>query len=208
MPIVENVTNHSFYTGRSIVSQGLEGLEPGYQVAPSTSKIMADFGKAVGMSPIKLEHAIQGYTGQMGMYLVSAIDAMYDANGTVERPSKRFEQLPLIKRFALDPQARGTVTQFYQLKDQVDAAVKTANTLERTADFSSYQNDNIKLLASKEYINTLAAQMKNIAGMKKVIMSSTNQDADQKREALLELQKLENKLTHNIQEFKRRITSD
>lgn len=207
IPIVENITNHSFFTGRALVSQGMEGIEAGYQVGPNTSSIMADLGKATGISPIKLEAAVQGYTGQMGMYLVSAIDAMYEANSTVERPAKRFEQLPLIKRFAIDPEARGTVTSFYQLKDQVDAAVKTANMLERGDPdvYDKYIEANQNLLASKDYINALASDMKDLAKMK-VMIRSSDDSAEVKKDALLEIQQLENDMTDNIKELKREFT--
>lgn len=207
IPIVENITNHSFFTGRALVSQGMEGIEAGYQVGPNTLSIMADLGKATGISPIKLEAAVQGYTGQMGMYLVSAIDAMYEANSTVERPAKRFEQLPLIKRFAIDPEARGTVTSFYQLKDQVDAAVKTANMLERGDPdvYDKYIQANQNLLASKDYINALASDMKDLAKMK-VMIRSSDDSAEVKKDALLEIQQLENDMTENIKELKREFT--
>jgi hypothetical protein len=204
LPLIENWADYSAYTNRSIVSAGLSGLESGYQVAPSTSAIVADIGKALNLSPIKLEHAIQGYTGSMGMYLVAAIDAVYDANSTTPRPSKRFEQLPLIKRFALDPEARGSVTAFYKLKDSVDIAVKTSNMLERTGDFDEYEqytDENINLLASKEYIGQLANDMKELAEMKAMLRTS-EESADSKRDALLEIQQMENELTDNIRELR------
>jgi hypothetical protein len=204
IPVVENITNHSFYTGRDIVSPGVADLQTGYQTAASTSSLMSDFGRATGLSPIKLEHAIQGYTGQMGMYLVSALDAMYEANSTVERPAKRFEQLPLIKRFAIDPEARGSVTSFFELKDQVDTAVKTANMLERGDPevYDKYIEANQNLLASKDYINALASDMKDLAKMK-VMIRASDDAAEVKKDALLEIQQLENDMTANMQELKR-----
>jgi protein subunit release factor A len=143
----------------------------------------------------------------MGMYLVSALDAMYEANSTVERPAKRFEQLPLIKRFAIDPEARGSVTSFFELKDQVDTAVKTANMLERGDPevYDKYIEDNQNLLASKDYINALASDMKDLAKMK-VMIRASDDSAEVKKDALLEIQQLENDMTENMQELKREFT--
>jgi len=204
IPIVENITNHSFFTGRDIVSEGVADLEAGYQTSASTSSLMADFGRATGLSPIKLEAAIQGYTGQMGMYLVSALDAIYEANSTIERPAKRFEQLPLIKRFAIDPEARGSVTAFFELKDKVDAAVKTINVLERGDPeiYDKYIETNENLLASKEYINVLASDLKDLAKMK-VMIRASDDSAEVKKDALLEIQQLENELTANIKDLRK-----
>lgn len=204
LPALENLVNVSAYTMRPIVSPGLEGLEAGYQVSPNTTTLMSDIGKAVGMSPIKLEHAIQGYTGQMGMYLVSLLDAVYDINSTTPRPSKQFEKLPMIKRFAVDPNARGSVTAFYKLKDEVDTAVKTINMLERTGDFEEYEKymtENMNLLATKEYVQQLATDMKDLAEIKAMIRSSED-SAEEKGAALLEVQQMENDLTENIKELR------
>jgi len=173
-------------------------------VAPNTTTLMADLGKSLGVSPILMEHAIQGYTGQMGMYLVSLLDAVYDINSTTPRPSKQFEQLPLIKRFAVDPNARGSVTTFYKLKDEVDSAVKTLNLMERTGNYEEYEkymDENINLLASKEYISQLANTMKELAEAKVMIRSSTD-SAEEKRQALLEIQQMENELTADIKELR------
>lgn len=204
LPALENLVNVSAYTMRPIVSPGLEGLEAGYQVSPNTTTLMADIGKAVGMSPIKLEHAIQGYTGQMGMYLVSLLDAVYDINSTTPRPAKQFEKLPMIKRFAVDPNARGSVTTFYKLKDEVDTAVKTLNMLERTGNIDEYEayfTENANLLATKEYVQQLANDMKDLAEMKAMIRSS-EESAEEKGAALLEVQQMENDLTANIKELR------
>ena len=173
-------------------------------MSPNTTTLMADIGKAVGMSPIKLEHAIQGYTGQMGMYLVSLLDAVYDINSTAPRPAKQFEKLPMIKRFAVDPNARGSVTTFYKLKDEVDTAVKTLNMLERTGNLDEYEEfftENANLLATKEYVQQLANDMKDLAEMKAMIRSS-EESAEDKGAALLEVQQMENDITANIKELR------
>jgi len=129
---------------------------------------------------------------------------MYEANSTIERPAKRFEQLPLIKRFAIDPEARGSVTAFFELKDKVDAAVKTINVLERGDPdvYDKYIEANQDLLASKDYINALASEMKDLAKAK-VMIRASDDSAEEKRDALLEIQQIENDMTANMQELKR-----
>jgi hypothetical protein len=206
-PLIEYRTNYNFFTDRPIVGQGLEGAESGYQVGPNTSAIAADIGKATGMSPLKLDQLIGGYTGTMGMYAFSLLDSIYKINGDSPDASKRFEQSPVIKRFLIDPDARGTVSAYYETKNAADAAVRTASLLERSMNFKEwgpYYKDNIKLLSTHDYLLDLEKSMKDFREMKLMIRASKI-DGDQKRDALLKITKAENQLTANIQTIKKNI---
>lgn len=220
LPIYEVQTNHSFFTERPIIGQGLEQVAAPYQVAPTTSRTAQGLAKAYNSiiemlpakvqekfqaSPMVIDYLIQGYTGTMGTYAMQAIDAVISANSDVPSASKRFEQMPVIKRFALDPQARGTVTAYYDLKNSVDEVVRTSNLLERTAQFDEYAKylqKNVGMLATKEYVSDLEKSMKEIREMKTMIRISTL-SADAKRQQLDNVEKLELALTANIQKVKK-----
>jgi len=163
LPLVEATTNYSFFTQRPIIGQGMEGIAPEYQVGPNTSAISAQIGSALGISPMKLDHIIGGYTGTMGMYMVSALDSVMSMNDDSPNASKRFEQLPILKRFAADPEARGNITQFYELKKAVDAAVQTENMLIEAGnpeEFIEFMEKNKGLLAIKPYVANIEKSMK------------------------------------------------
>jgi len=199
-PFVETETNFSLFTRRPIVGQGLEGVAPEFQVGPGTSSVAAALGSNLGMSPMKIDHLIGGYTGTMGMYMVSALDGIMNMNAENPNASKRFEQLPFIKRFALDPEARGTVTGYYDLKNATDEVVRTSSLLERTMNFEErgkFMQENIKLLANKDYILDLEKTMKEFR-QAQVMIRSSRMDADAKREALLRINQVQNALTANI----------
>jgi hypothetical protein len=132
-PIIEASWNYNSFTGRAIVGAGMEGRSPEFQVGPSTSEVAEKLGSATGLSPLKIDHVWQGYTGTIGMYAVQLVDSVLNANDNSPNAAKRFEQLPVIKRFALDPEARGNITQFYALKNATDQAVTTLNFLEKLA---------------------------------------------------------------------------
>lgn len=203
-PFVETETNFSLFTRRPIVGQGLEGVAPEYQVGPGTSAVAAALGSNLGMSPMKIDHLINGYTGTMGMYMVSALDGIMNMNSDSPNASKRFEQLPFIKRFALDPEARGTVTSYYDLKNATDEAVRTSNLLERTMNFeerNKFMKENIKILATKDYVLDLEKTMKEFR-QAQVMIRSSRMDADAKRDALLRINQAQNALTANINMIK------
>lgn len=205
LPIAEVTTNYSFFTGRSIIGKGLEDVAPQYQISPGTSRVAEMIGQSLGMSPIKLDHLLKGYTGSLGMYASDLFDMVFDMNSDAPKASKRFEQMPIIKRFAVDPEARGTVTAYYELKDSVDEVVRTSNLLERSMnykDYGQYMTENIRMLATKDYINALERNMKEFREMKLAIRTS-GMSAEAKRDALTSIGRMESQLTQNIQTLKK-----
>jgi hypothetical protein len=205
LPIVEAKTNYSFFTNRAIVGQGLEGVAKEFQVGPNTSRLAKWLGSVTGESPMMIDHIIGGYTGTFGMYAVDAIDAITASNSDVPRASKRFEQMPVIRRLLLDPEARGNVTAYYDLKNSVDEAVRTSNFLERTMNFenlSQYSQETIKMLASADLVKSMDKDMKELNEAATAIRSS-NMDADTKRDLLTSLNQAQNNITANIKLFRK-----
>jgi hypothetical protein len=156
-----------------------------------------------------VDYVFKGYTGTMGMYAVDLMDVVMDVNSDSPKPTKRFEQLPIIKRFVADPEARGNVTNYYQLKDSVDTAVRTMNLLEKSGnpeEFAEYVKDNAGLLAFRSYVNDLEKTMKELRDMKKQVLNSP-MTGDEKRDTIKAIGQAENNLTVNIQTVKKVIES-
>lgn len=212
LPLVEATTNFSFFTFRPIVGQGMEGVAPAYQVGPGTSRLaelIAEITKgapsAVQISPMKLDQIIQGYTGTIGSYMSNLFDAVYDMHTDNPKASMRFEQLPVVKRFVLDPDARGQVTAYYDMKNAVDEATRTANLLERSMnweEWGKYYSENVQMFAFKDYILDMEKTMKEYRDMKNMVRAMP-MSADQKRDSILAITQLENQLTSNIQTLKK-----
>jgi hypothetical protein len=205
LPLYEAKTNHSFFTDRPIIGKGLENVADKYQIGPSTSRTAQIIGDSLGFSPMKVDHLIKGYTGTIGTYASDLFDMVYDMGADSPKASKRFEQMPIIKRFAVDPEARGTVTAYYKLKDQVDQAVRTANLLERSNNFeegTKYTLDNLRLLATDDYVKDIEKSMKDYREMKQQIMAAPY-SADTKRDLLKSIGQMESLTTANIQNIKK-----
>ena len=206
-PLIEGAWNYNSFTGRVIVGAGMENRSPEFQVGPGTSEVAQRIGSLTGLSPLKVDHVWQGYTGTIGMYLVQAVDSVLNANDNSPNASKRFEQLPIIKRFALDPEARGNITQFYALKNATDQAVTTINFLERSGDaeaYAKYFEENAGLLANKNYVNSIEKQMKKYREMRSMVQSA-EMTGDEKRDLLIDIGRAENALNENIKEVKKMI---
>jgi len=207
LPFVEARTNYSFYTMRDIVSQGMENVAKEYQVAPNTSEAAKKLGKILGESPIIVDHIMKGYTGSLGMYAIDLIDAVLFSNGDSPKPAKRFEQMPVIKRFALDKEAKGTVTAYYDLKNSVDEVVRTINLMERTGnseDLGNYIEKNAHLFGMRNYISSVEKQMK-VLREAAIQIRSSDMGSEEKRDSLLAITQAQNAITGNIREIKKSI---
>jgi hypothetical protein len=207
LPLLEAKTNYSFYTGRPIISQGLEGVAPEYQVGANTSPIFGWLGKELGASPMMLEHIYKGYMGSMGMYLVDLMDAIGVVNDNSPKAAKRFEQMPIIKRFAIDKEARGTVTSYYELKKEVDTAVRTFNFLERAGqgeDLAEYTRENAKMLMTRDFISSMDKDIKEINEMAMAVRNSP-MSPEAKRDALTALNRASNAMTAKIQNVRKAV---
>jgi hypothetical protein len=203
-PIYEYSTNYSFFTGRPIVGQEMQGIAEKYQVGPNTSKTAAALGEATGLSPLKLDQFIKSYTGTMGTYAVMLADSVLNSQSNSPHASLRFEQLPIVKRVAADPEARGNITQYYQFKQAVDTAVQTENLLLKTArpeEYAKFAQENAGLLANRQYISDMEKSMKPLREQRKMILSA-DMSPDDKRDALTAIGQAENNLTQNIQTIK------
>jgi hypothetical protein len=208
-PVVEAAFDFNTFTWRPIISEGMKDVDPQFQVGPGTSSVAQGFASALGLSPIKVDHVIKGYTGTLGMYAIDSIDAVIGLFSDTPKATKRFEQLPVIKRFSVDAEARGNVTQYYKLKDSVDTVVRTLNLLEKTGEseaYVEYLKKNQGTYAFKDYIRDTEKTMKELRAARVAIRSSA-MTGDEKRDALLNISKAESDITAQIQKIKTTIAS-
>lgn len=208
LPAVENIANYSFFTGQPIVGKGMEDVAARFQATPGTSLLAQAVGNATNTSPMKIDNLIRGYTGTLGTYAVMALDAIMRGEGDPTKASMKAEQLPVVKRFFASPEGTGTISAYYDLKQQVDEAVRTINFLERTGgyeDLQAYlQDKGGKMLAIKPYIQTLEKDMTMLRDVRRAVQASS-MEPDSKREVLDNIRSAEVALTSRIQYIKKSI---
>lgn len=104
VPIIENISNYSTFTGRPIVPKALEKLDPRFQAKAHTSEVAKKIGDAINQSPAKIDNLIRGWTGGLGLMATDAIDGLIKNQGAVELPPVPKETLadvPLIRAFVV-----------------------------------------------------------------------------------------------------------
>jgi len=128
-PLIEAATNYSFFTGRSIVPVYMENLDPKLQARFGTSQLAIELGAATGVSPLKIDHAMNGYFGTIGSYTLDAVDSMWRNNTPRQFPEKYWFDYPVAKRFFVSTNQPGRLNQFYDLWKEVDGAYRSYNQL-------------------------------------------------------------------------------
>ena len=206
LPSFENSINYSFFTGQPVVPRGKQDLEPQFQYNEGTSEFAKRMGEQLGYSPLKIDHAIQGYTGTMGLYATQMIDSVFRTQGAPVNATTRFEQLPVVKRFFA--QDSGSLEAYHELAQEVRTTVDTLNFLERSQDvkgYKEYLTEHKNLLGLKGYINSVDSQLKKLREYRMYIeQSKAYTDPDQKRAKLDLIHQYELNLTKNAQDYKKK----
>jgi hypothetical protein len=203
IPIYENISNHSFFTGEKIVGRGLEDVAKPLQYTASTSKGARWLGEQTGQSPIQIENVIRGYTGTMGMYAVNMLDSFFSTQDDPVKATTRAEQLPVIKRFFASDS--GTVAQYYDLKDEVDEVVRTVNflSLNDPDKLEAYLKDNENTYMLKDFVSSIEKDMKQIREYRNAVNADKDMSGDEKRTILDELHDYEILLTSDIKAIRK-----
>lgn len=209
LPLIENVANYSFFTGQPIVGKGMEDVAPKFQATSGTSLLAQQVGEATGASPMKVDNLIRGYTGTLGTYAVMMIDSLMRGEGDPTKATMKAEQLPVIKRFFASEKGTGTISSYYDLKEQVQEATRTLNYLERTGNSQDlkayYEEKGAKLMAIKPFIQAMDKNMTELRELRQSVLRS-NMDPDRKREVLDNIRQAEVNLTSRIQLIKKQIS--
>jgi hypothetical protein len=200
LPLIEASSNYSFFLQRDIVGMGKKDLAPEFQISEGTSQIAIQLGQTLGISPMKIDYIIRGYTGAMGTYAITTMDSIIRSEDDATKATWRLDQIPVLKRFMISDLGAGTVNEYYDLREKLDEVVRTSNQLERTGNIEAlteYLKENGQVLGMKDYIRDLDKDMKSLRESRLAINIS-KMEPDQKRQSLDALRKAEIALTERI----------
>ena len=216
-PALEVMTNYSFFTGEKIVGLGQEGIAARFQGNNGTSLFARSsiftqplreasdltLGIVPDISPIQIDYMMRGYTGTLGSYLVMLYDSITRGQGDPTKPTLNPEQIPVFKRFFASPTGSGPKSQFYELRQELDKAVTTLNTLERSDPdkYAKYLQENVNLINLKPYIRQLNRDLKLLRDEGKLIREDKTMMPDVKQSLLNSVRERELLLLQNIDEI-------
>jgi len=133
-PIVEQAMNKIGYTGRPIVPERYQKLQPGDQYDIYTNEIIKNIGQTAGISPMRLQALVTSYTAGAGRGLLSITDEILESAGLTEKSPDdaftRLSRLPVSRAFVTEAVlgSRGrSVQEFYKKLDEMEALSASVN---------------------------------------------------------------------------------
>jgi len=126
-PGVEAMANHSFFTGRSIVPEYLQGEDPKNQYTPNTTEAAKTMSAIVdaltpfSVSPMKIEHIVRGYTAGIGFATLQMIDATLSGTES-EAPDKKNSQRILTGPLFQPVDGNAIISRAYDAVKRIEAA--------------------------------------------------------------------------------------
>ena len=202
-PALEVMVNYSFFTGNPIVGRGMSD-EAEFQFTSGTSELAKLFGN-IGISPLKADYLIRGYTGMVGAIVLDATDAIANP----DRMTKPIYKTPQISTFMYDPTGRGYKSDFYRFRESVDKVTDTVNMFKREGRAEELEEylteDKLKLYAMRGFAGKAEEVLGNIRKYRNVIANDKELSGAEKRELVNELlaQEKEILLEYNIPQIRK-----
>lgn len=128
-PILENVTNYSWFTGRPLEGFFQQTLDPSRSINTTTSELAKSVSAYaadvfnVELSPIKLDNLLRGYFGTTASLGLMAVDALLNPD-KMDRP---LHQIAGLGHFTYNTIGTRRKDEFYDLREKVVRAQNTFN---------------------------------------------------------------------------------
>ena len=209
-PIVEIAVNKNFYTGRQIVPYYIDqDIVAGLQDTLTTSQFAEWLGQNTGMSPMKIDHVLNGYAGSLGSLFLDTTDMVLRTPSITgdfsdAMPSMSLSEHPATRRFFARAEGTGLSEDFYEMNRYVQQVVQTLGKLEREGRIEEYQ----KFLYGREHLvdlqkdfNSIRQDLSDLRKEKQEIIRM-DIDPDVKREQVDEIDRMVNEMLQIVPELK------
>jgi len=208
-PLLEQAANKIKFTGRPIVGLGLDRLTPEAQYDSNTSETARILGDVLpewmgdAQSPKRIEALIRGYTGSLGLYALQGADALVRTFGDYpEKPSMRWDNMPVVKRFWRSNPAYSTKysTQFYEQYNEINSLFSTIKEYRKRGDVDAATElleDNRDKLRVRGMLNNAYKMLSSLNQRTRAIQVS-DMSADEKRAAIDKVLQRKNDITKRV----------
>jgi hypothetical protein len=206
-PVLENMTNYSFFLQRELESTSMQGKEPGQRYTSSTSELAKAIGEATNMSPIKIDNLIRGWFGMVGSTTLLATDAMLNPT----RPDRPIYQMPFASIFLYDTIGGRAKNEFYDVQNKAAQAENTFNDLleKDPAKAEKYLEKNEALINAAPVLNSSLEELSNLRRLRLMVEQGTDEelgmDGAERRKFIDEIRQNENESLRYVRELKKQI---
>lgn len=212
LPVIENITNYSFFLDRNLVPDSAEGLPAFAQYTSYTSETAKHIGKWLSYSPAKIDNLISGYFAGLGRYATQMIDKFSEivAGKDAEpvAPAPEAADLPLIKAFVVrDPvtSSSESVNRFYIKAEEALAAKNYHSDLIKKQDTKAAEEwyaDHGAEISLSGYYEKTRANLATLRKLQNAARDSKTMSAEEKRKRINEMGALITDLAQKAIEIK------
>ena len=201
-PIYQQYVNKNFF-GSPILPEGMKHNIPDFgQSYPWSNNLITSAIESAPpklrehlMSPIRFEALIRGYTGAIGGFMLDLLDEGSYLFSDIERPDRRWDEMPLLKRFLqLDPSKYTQAeTEFYELKKRAIKAVNMARKFNKEMKFELLDEflkvpENQELLSISPKLEYWGRQLQDLNTKRNHIYDNPDLSGERKRQLINELE--------------------
>ena len=211
-PIAEASLNYNFFTGGPVVpvytsNNAIAGLLS----RESNTEISKFIGKALNISPIKVDHVLYGYTGTIGSYILDSVDQFVLKNPKVTgdptsaAPAMTMSDFPIMKRFLLNKFSSGDQQDFYRLRTAVQQFSQSMKRLEedkRYGELEAMLRSQGHLLDLKKEVNLISRRLGELRRERTEIEKS-NLNPEEKQKTIQDIQDEMDYYVRDIPELKK-----
>jgi len=209
--LLEVGINHSFFTGRQITPQSVEGVEAAQQYVASTSELGKKLSAMTAipgtskraLNPMEADHIVRGLfgtAGAMAQWVSNSIEAS-------TRPAPSPREMPITGSFKREEVPRGNEDLFYDFKEIVMEKHETLKKLIEREDYKAadkYIEKHGDIDGMYEYISETEEELKEINSEIRRLGESKDKTTtpQARRKEIVEMQRLRNELLAPIKELR------
>jgi hypothetical protein len=188
-PGIEAYMNKSFFTGRDLESKHEQAMQPGYRTRQGTSPFADALGEELDVSPIKIDHLLQGYTGGLGLAIMNmASHLVFGKENT--GPEAKLSGMPIIGSTFQPEDAGGIVEQAYKTMTDISRVQATYKDLlaKDPAKAEAYKNRYAEEFNKAGLASGFTSTMNSMNQQRTAVMASKTMTPAEKRAWLTDWQ--------------------
>jgi len=202
-PATEVYLGKSFFGGDIESQREIHSMVPTERYRTSTSEISKMIGSItgdIGLSPIKLDYLIRGYTGGLGIALVSLANPLMNTEA-VEAPTMKTSKMPFIGGLFQPVEGRGTLDAAYERMLEIQQAKGTYDALLQQGkrdEALAFRDEYVDKISAASVSGTVQQKLGELAKLKRQVISAPNLTTERKDELLKRLDMQQNILAKRL----------
>ena len=201
-PGIEAALGKSFYTRQDILSRREQAVLPEQQFRESSSEISKMMGSGLGLSPIKIEALVSGYTGTMGLALMQVLSMGVPTGESPEKTTKRLSDMPVIGSSFQPNDAGGIINAVYERMNDVKKVKTTVDRMlaeGRVTEAKELISQRSEEFAQAGVADYFTSNMQQITKFENAIRAS-NLTGDEKQAKRAEMRQLKIRLAETVRQ--------